>query len=239
MRTAISALLFAMVTLASLTVLVGVQATEARNCDPLAAASGGGFSTDFVAWKPHHAGAAVTTDPARVGASAFGQRPDFTPRHNPCHPDTCLYIGLPQGCDCTCGVITCDGLNPGVRVGVGHSDVAWDALESDYTPATEQAIAPFVSLAHRWASPLVLFDLPGKSCPSDPCSVMYLLPGCNCECGTITCSGPFVDRHIGPLNSSALEGGASISHRFWEVGRGLDPVSWTPGQLGERSPQWR
>ena len=47
MRTAISALLFAMVTLASLTVLVGVQATEARNCDPLAAASGGGFSTDF------------------------------------------------------------------------------------------------------------------------------------------------------------------------------------------------
>ena len=185
-----------MVTLASLTVLAGAQAIEARNCDPPDAAGGIGFSTDIVAWESYRAGATITTDPARVGASAFGQRPVFPPRAYPddlpIYPDPCMYIGLPQGCDCDRGVITCGGLNPRVSVGVGPGDVVWDAFEPDYALPTKQAVASFFSLGHRWASPPVLFDLPGKSCPNDPCHVMYLLPGCNCECGVITCGGPFV-----------------------------------------------
>ena len=179
-----------MVTLASLTVLAGAQAIEAGNCDPLDAASGTGFSTDIVAWGPYHAGAAITTDPARVNAYAFGQRPVFPPRAYPdvfpCDSGICPYIGLQQWFDCTCGVITCGGLNPGVGVGVGPDDAGRNALAPDYALPTEQAIALLMSLGHHWASPPDLFDLPGKSCPNDPCRVMYLLPGCDCKCGVIT-----------------------------------------------------
>ena len=218
MRTAISALMFAVVTLASLTVLAGAQAIEARNCDPPVAAGGTGFSTDIAAWGLYRAGAATTTDPARNGASAFGQSPVFPPRAYPdifpCHPDVCPYIGLPQGCDCTCGVITCGDLNPGVSVGVGPGDAGWNVFAPDYVIATGQPTTALTLSGQDWIIAPVLFDPPGKSCPNDPCHVMYLLPGCHCECGVITCGGLSIDRHIEPWSPSALGRGASTSHRF-------------------------
>ena len=197
MRVRTRALVLAMLSLLWLTPLGSAQATEWLNCELPAETTGINFSAEFVAWDRYRAGVEVSANPGGASASAFELRSFLPPEAHadafPRYPDPCMFIGLPYGCECKRGVITCIGPRIDAGVGAAPGQVDQDAFLPDYASAIKQAAVSSISNGHRWVLLPVLFaPSPAVSCPDDPCRYMYLAPGCNCECGVITCGGSVV-----------------------------------------------